>query len=96
MPSTSLMALAVIGYSSARSRLQAFLSTQQGCDHAVVSSKGQVVMGAMASSSVALVDRNVIPVRIFDHRHSTDGRVERFCDERHGPLLHLLHKGVEV
>ena len=36
----------------------------------------------------------MVVVRIFDHRHAADRRVERFRDERHGPLLHLLHKGM--
>ena len=45
---------------------------------------------------VPLVDRDVVVDRIFDHRYAADRRVERFRDERHGPLLHLLHKGIEV
>ena len=47
-------------------------------------------------SRVPLVNRNVIPVRILDHRHPAGGRVERFRDKRHSPLLHLMHEGIEV
>ena len=47
-------------------------------------------------SRVPPVDRDVVVVRILDHCHAADRRVEHVRDERHGPLLHLLHKGIEV
>ena len=47
-------------------------------------------------SRVPFVNGNVIAVRILDHRHPADGRVEHFRDERHGPLIHLVHEGIQV
>jgi len=53
-------------------------------------------MGAMVSSRVPLVDRDVAVIRVLDHRHAADRDVEYFRDERHSPFLHLVHKGFEV
>lgn len=47
-------------------------------------------------SRVPLVNRDVVVVLILDHRHTADRCVERFHDERHGPLLHLVEKRIEV
>lgn len=54
------------------------------------------MMGRAFSSLMPFVDGDVIAVRIFDHRHAADRRVEGFHDERHGPLLHLMDECVEI
>jgi hypothetical protein len=49
-------------------------------------------MGAMVSSSMPLVDRDVVVIRVLDHRHAADRCVEGFRDERHRPRLILCTK----
>ncbi len=47
-------------------------------------------------SAFPLVDRDVIPVWVLDHRHPADRRIEKFRDKRHGSLFHLMSKGLKV
>ncbi len=54
----------------------------------------RVVMARIFSLRMALVNRDVIPIRILDDRHSADRRLEYFRHKRHGPLLHPMDKGI--
>ena len=48
------------------------------------------------SATISLVNRDVILVRIRNHRHATDRSRQDLDDKRHGLLLEPLHKGVQI
>lgn len=49
-----------------------------------------------SSLSMALVNGDVVPVRIPDHRHPADRRVEDFRNEHDRSFFHFLDKGIQV